>query len=72
MPTPDDFWNDVKPDELRRRLEEQAGVSVHRQTAWLWKRKKEIPSERCADVSYVTGWSFEDLRPDLFKRKIDR
>ncbi|WDS36210.1 YdaS family helix-turn-helix protein [Pseudoxanthomonas sp.] len=46
--------------ELARRL------GVVPMTITQWKRRKQIPAERCLEVEAITGISRHDLRPDVF------
>ena len=46
--------------ELARRL------NVVPMTVTQWKRRGQIPAERCLDVETATGISRYDLRPDVF------
>lgn len=46
--------------ELARRL------GVVPMTVSQWKKRGQVPAERCLDVEAATGVSRHDLRPDVF------
>ena len=68
MPTPAEFFQENTPSSLHKLLIDE-GFSLARQSTWLWKKKSEVPAHWLADISYLTGWSFEKIRPDIFERK---
>lgn len=66
MATPKEFWNTRNLGQLQKLLNEQLRSPINRQTVYQWKYKSEIPAERVADVAAVTGWTIQELRPDIF------